>query len=100
MLERAGLIHLFEVIFDLGQKVLKDYLEGEGYSVNGPRETIKTAFQAGIIEDGHVWMDALSDRNLVARTYDESVAEKLVEKITEIYCPALGTLYRRLSLER
>lgn len=99
-LEQAGLIQLFEVAFELAWKVLKDYLEAEGYSVKSPRETIKTAFQAGIIDDGHVWIDALSHRNLAAHTYDQAVAEKLVHEIGQVYFPELRKLYEKLLSER
>lgn len=99
-LEQAGLIQLFEVTFELAWKVLKDYLEAEGYTPKSPRETIKIAFQAGIIENGHTWIDALTARNLAAHTYDNVVAEKFVMDISQVYFPELRKLYERLSLER
>lgn len=98
-LEQAGLIQLFEVTFELAWKVLKDYLEAEGYTVKSPRETIKLAFQIGVIEDGHVWIDALSSRNLAAHTYDDVTAEKLAREIGQVYFPALQKLYKKLLLE-
>jgi nucleotidyltransferase substrate binding protein (TIGR01987 family) len=45
--ERAGLIQFFEMSFELAWKVLKDYLEEEGFRVINPRDTVKQAFQAG-----------------------------------------------------
>jgi nucleotidyltransferase substrate binding protein (TIGR01987 family) len=42
--ERAGLIQFFEMSFELGWKVLKDYLEEEGFTVESPRDAIKQAF--------------------------------------------------------
>ncbi|HBG00526.1 MAG TPA: nucleotidyltransferase, partial [Firmicutes bacterium] len=62
-LERAGVIQFFEVSFELAWKLLKDYLESQQLYVKTPREAIKQAFQIGLIEDGHVWIDALTDRN-------------------------------------
>lgn len=50
--------------FELGFKVLKDYIESKGYIVKSPRETKKQAFQMGVIEEGHAWIDALAKRNL------------------------------------
>lgn len=44
-LEQAGLIQFFEMTFELAWKVLKDYLESEGYIVKSPRETIKQDFK-------------------------------------------------------
>lgn len=98
-LERAGIIKFFEMTFELAWKVLKDYLESQGYEVKSPRETIKQAFQIGLIQDGHVWMDALTSRNLTSHTYDEAVAEKLVGDIREHYYPALKAVYQKLLEE-
>ncbi|GAA0287667.1 nucleotidyltransferase substrate binding protein (TIGR01987 family) [Gracilibacillus halotolerans] len=99
-LERAGIIQFYETTFELAWKVLKDYLEVEGYVVKSPRETIKQAFQAEIIEDGHIWMDALSKRNLTVHTYDQELAEKLVLEIQQHFLPILRHLYDKLLKER
>lgn len=57
VVERAGLIQFFEMAFDLAWKLLKDFEEAEGFSVKSPRDAIKQAFQAGIINQGHSgWM--------------------------------------------
>lgn len=98
-LERAGIIQFFKMTFELAWKVLKDYLEAQGYNVKSPRETIKQAFQIGLIEDGHNWMDALSKRNLTTHTYDEELAATFVKEIIEIYFPSLQLLYQKLSKE-
>ncbi|HJV15921.1 MAG TPA: nucleotidyltransferase substrate binding protein [Bacillales bacterium] len=98
-LERAGIIQFFEMTFELSWKVLKDYLESQGYDVKSPRETIKQAFQIGLIEEGHPWMDALSKRNLTTHTYDEALAIKFVDEIIEVYVPIFKSLYVKLSKE-
>ena len=98
-LERAGIIQFFEITFELAWKVLKDYLESEGYIVKSPREAIKQAFQMGLIEDGHHWIDALAKRNLTTHTYDEAFAEKFVREIIETYVPLFKSLYDRLVEE-
>ena len=98
-LERAGIIQFFEMTFELAWKVLKDYLESEGYMVNSPRETIKQAFQIGLIDNGHVWIDALSNRNLTTHTYDEELATKMTSEILDTYLPELDKIYEKLSKE-
>ena len=98
-LEKAGMIQFFEMAFELAWKVLKDYLESEGYMVKSPRETIKQAFQIGLIDNGHVWIDALSDRNLTAHTYDQELASKMTHEIISIYLPELEKMYDKLSNE-
>ena len=95
--ERAGLIQFFEMSFELAWKVLKDYLEAEGFTVESPRDAIKQAFQAGLLEDGHVWMEALKDRNLTVHTYEEKIAIAVEEKIRNSYFPALLVLLRQFE---
>ncbi len=95
--ERAGLIQFFEMCLELAWKVLKDYLEEEGFRVASPREAVKQAFQAGLISDGHVWMEALKDRNLTVHTYEEKIALAVEEKIRSSYFPALAALFRDFS---
>ncbi|MBP1970666.1 nucleotidyltransferase substrate binding protein (TIGR01987 family) [Virgibacillus natechei] len=81
--------------FELACKVLKDYLEAKGYVIKSPRETLKQAFQNGLIEDGHAWIDALSKRNLTTHTYDEALADKFILEIKQIYAPL--SLHKKLS---
>lgn len=98
-LERAGIIQLFEISFELAWKVMKDYLEFQELKVKSPRETIKQAYQIKLIDNGHIWIDALADRNLTVHTYDEEMAKKMVEDIVQIYFPELNKLYNTLSKE-
>ncbi len=98
-LEKAGIIQFFEMAFELAWKVLKDYLESEGYMVKSPRETIKQAFQIGLIDNGHIWIDALADRNLTTHTYDEELASKMATEIISVYLPELKKMYDKLSKE-
>ena len=85
--------------FELAWKVLKDYLEAEGYIVKSPRETIKQAFQIQLINDGHIWMEALAVRNLTTHTYDEKLVNKLINDIINIYFPELKLLHDKLEKE-
>ena len=98
-LEQAGIIQFFEMTFELGWKVLKDYLEADGYSVKSPRESIKQAFQNEIINDGHIWMDALAVRNLTTHTYDENLANKMVNDIVNVYFLELKKMHDKLEKE-
>lgn len=95
--ERAGLIQFFEFAFELAWKTVKDYLESEGYLAKSPKETLKQAFQIGLLPDGHTWMEALGDRNLLAHTYDEKTSLKVQKLIKEKYFPVLKDLYHRLK---
>lgn len=91
--ERAGLIQFFEITFELSWKLLKDYLEEEGFTVKTPRRVLKQAFQAEFISDGDVWLSALNDRNLTVYTYDENTAIKVEKTIRTEYFPVVSNLY-------
>ena len=97
--ERGGLIQFFEVTFELAWKTLKDYLEADGFQINSPRDVLKQAFQSGIVQDGHAWIEALDDRNLAAHTYNEETALKIERLIREKYFPAISALHETLKSE-
>lgn len=88
-LEKQGLIQCFEYTFELAWKTMKDYLEDQGFMVNSPRMAIQTGFQMQLIEHGHVWIDALEKRNLMAHTYDENLANEAEQLIRTNYFPIL-----------
>ncbi|HCM25880.1 MAG: nucleotidyltransferase [Treponema sp. GWB1_62_6] len=90
--ERQGLIQCFEYTFELAWKTMKDYLEFQGLQAPTPRAAIQNAFSAGLIADGHIWIDALEKRNLMAHTYDEGNAAEAERLIRNSYHPVLRTL--------
>jgi nucleotidyltransferase substrate binding protein (TIGR01987 family) len=92
--EKGGIIQFYEMAFELAWKMLKDYLEAEGLHTQSPREVLKTAYQYEFITNGHEWIDALDDRNLTVHTYDEKMADQVVEKIKYSYFNLLKNLYQ------
>lgn len=94
---RAGIIQFFEMTFELSWKTLKDFLESQGNTVNTPREVVQVAFNYGIIEEGHAWIDALQKRNLMAHTYDESRAMEAEGLIRGTYYAMIVKLIRFLE---
>lgn len=88
-IEKAGLIQFFEVSFELSWKVMKDYLTAEGFDVKSPRESIKKAFEYGLISDGTLWLEALEKRNLASHTYDDQILTELEKLITNNYYPLM-----------
>ncbi len=96
-MEKQGLIQCFEYTFELAWKTAKDYLEEEGFDINSPRKAIQTAYQSGLIANGHLWIDALEKRNLMAHTYDEKKADEAEYLIRNQYCLMLSELYEQLK---
>lgn len=97
-LSLAGLIQTYEFTFELSWKTLKDRLNYEGYDVSSPRETIKKAFEADLLDDVDTWINALQSRNLFSHTYDEVIAAQALHLIKETYYPMLNVCVVRLNL--
>lgn len=93
VLERAGLIQLFEMTFELAWKTMKDYLEEKGIMVKFPKDVIKESFQNDIVENGHVWIDMLEKRNLLSHTYDEEKAMEATRLIKEDFFPEIKQVF-------
>lgn len=95
--QEAGIIQSFEFTFELSWKTLKDFLESMGTNVVFARDTIKEAFAAQIIKDGHLWIEMLEKRNLLSHTYNRKQATHAVHLIKERYFPGLEQVYLELK---
>lgn len=94
IIQQAGIIHFFEIAFELSWNLLRDYLKEEGFdNIKSPRSAIKKAFEIHLIEDGESWLELLSDRNLTTHTYDEAKAIEVVNLIHTKYFLLLENLY-------
>lgn len=94
----AGLVGLFEITFEQAWKMMKELLSYHGYSesaTGSPRTVIKTAFSAGMISDEQAWLDLLGDRNNVAHSYNEKIAESIIQNTRKTYL----SLFKKLRTE-
>jgi len=100
-LEKEGVIQRFEYCFELAWKTVKDYMEASGvvFDVVMPRQVIKDAFAAKVLEDGATWIAMLDHRNLLSHTYNPAVFEQAVDAIHQRYLPLLEELHRFLQQE-
>ncbi len=92
-LESQGVIQVFEVTQELSWKVLKDFLEFQGYDeIYGSKNAIRIAFNVGLLQNAEVWMDMIKSRNLMSHTYDEQEMLRIVELIFSEYRAEFETL--------
>ena len=100
-LEREGVIQRFEYTFELAWNLLKDRLEHDDVSLPKvtPRQVIRQAFQAKLIQDDDAWVDMLTDRNRMSHTYDCAIFDIVIDRIQRRYLTLLRELHERLSLE-
>lgn len=94
-LEKEGTVQRFEFALELGWKTLKDYLEFEGRRIEPltPRNVVKEAFAARILDDGQVWIDMLDHRNLLSHTYDRAAFDAAVVAIQDRYLAAFDDVH-------
>jgi len=87
---KEGIVQRFEFTHELAWKVLKDYLEFEGFTnITGSRTATREAFNKNLLENGEVWMEMIESRNNTVHTYQESILKEEYEKIIKQYLPAL-----------
>ncbi|AIN94344.1 nucleotidyltransferase substrate binding protein [Treponema putidum] len=97
---QMALVQAFEILIELSWKVLKDYLEHEGYTeVQTGKRAFRQAFQDGIIKNGEVWLKALEIRNHTSHIYDVSLLEELNIFIVESFLPEVKKLHDTLQAE-
>lgn len=84
----TGLVALYEICFEQSWKMMKEILENNGVAegkTGSPRQILKTAYQAGIIREEQLWLDALVTRNNVAHAYNKDIALDIVRQTKEMY---------------
>ncbi|MDR0868700.1 MAG: nucleotidyltransferase substrate binding protein [Planctomycetota bacterium] len=98
-LEKEGAVRRFEYSLELAWKTLKDYLQSEKVKIEPvtPKEVVRQAFTAGIIDDATVWMDALDARNEMAHNYDEAEFATTLAGVENRYLAALTAAHNYLT---
>jgi nucleotidyltransferase substrate binding protein (TIGR01987 family) len=85
-LEEQGLIQAFEYTHELAWKTLKDFLNYQGnQEIYGSKDATRQAFKYELIENGEIWMDMIKSRNNSSHTYNESIAEEILNSIISNY---------------
>ncbi len=98
----TGLVGLFEITFEQSWKMMKALLEDCGYkesATGSPRMILKTAYQAGMIDDSAVWLKALSARNNVSHSYNEDIALSIIQETKEYYFKMFTDLKAKIEQE-
>lgn len=95
VLTLTGSAALFEICFDQVCKAMKEILQEHGYGegqTGSPKQILKLAYSAGMIQDEVKWLAMLVSRNDVAHSYDEEIALALVRRVKEEYIDLLDAL--------
>ncbi len=93
-LERNGLVQRFEFTLELSWKVMKDYLQEQGFEFNpAPKDTFRQAQHAQYIDYAQQLIDGLDIRNVLSHDYsgEKFMASESVLR-SEVF-PALQSLH-------
>ena len=91
--EEFAVIKAFELTFESAWNLMKDFLNSKGIiDMIGSKDTIRSAFKNGIIEDGEIWFNMIDSRNNTAHVYDEENAKKISHLILNNYVGAFREL--------
>jgi nucleotidyltransferase substrate binding protein (TIGR01987 family) len=99
-LERNGLIQRFEFTIDISWKVLKDYLVEKGFQFKpSPKDTLRQAQQAGLIDFAQSLIDGLDIRNELSHDYSgekfESSESVLRNETFPLLKSCIGFFYQK-----
>ena len=100
IVERTGIIGLFEICFELSWKVMKECLEEQGRSdaqTGSPRAIIKIAYQCNMIGDEQTWLEILEARNILSHTYSDEQSMSVIDDIKNSFINAFDALKTELS---
>jgi len=95
--EMMGLIQSFEFSYELAWNLMKDFLHNKGiFDIVGSKDAIRAAFKNNIIDNGEIWMDMVERRNETAHTYEEDVAIRVVNDVSNLYIKEMRKLLEKM----
>jgi len=94
---KEGIIQRFKFTHELAWKVMKDFLEHEGYqNITGSRSATRQAFNIGLVEEGQVWINMIESRNRTVHTYHENILEVEYQNVTTSYFLCFSAFHEKM----
>jgi nucleotidyltransferase substrate binding protein (TIGR01987 family) len=96
--DKAGLIQGFEFTFELFWKTFQKLAPAAGLEASSPREALMAGAKMHFVTaaESQYWAQMLQDRNLTSHTYNERIADELVERLVRDYAPCFRAALARL----
>jgi nucleotidyltransferase substrate binding protein (TIGR01987 family) len=91
---RDAFFQRYEFCVEIAWKLVKDILEFEQITIKTPREAIKEAVKAGVLDDFYVWDEMLTTRNFSSHNYDERKIIAIFPTMYDIHYPKLAWLMK------
>ena len=97
-LEEQGLIHSFQITFELAWHMISDFLVHQGNKdIHSSRDAIREAFNIGLIDDGDGWMNIYVDMNKTSHTYNEGPAKEIAHNVLVHHFPVFISLRQKME---
>lgn len=83
---KQGLIQSFEFTHELAWNVMKDFAQDQGIvEIRGSKDATRYAAKVTLINDAHIWMQMIPNRNKTTHTYNEETANEIFAEIISAY---------------
>lgn len=96
----TGLVSLYGICFEQSWKAMKEVLESQGFAeskIGSPKQILKTAYQANLIADESLWLEALLSHNNIAYAYNQKIALDILQKTKDRYVQMFLDLKREIE---
>lgn len=96
----TGSVALFEICFEQSWKAMKEILLRHGYSAGqtgSPKQIVKLAYSAGMVQDQDGWLKMLDSRNDVVHSYNEEIAKGIIEDVKRNYIDLFDALKQEIE---
>lgn len=100
IVEKTGIVGLFEICFEQSWKLMKTVLEEHGrydQKISSPRSIIKIAYQCGMVNDCEGWLNLLEARNILAHTYSDEQSIDVIRQLKTDYITLFDTLKNEIE---
>ncbi|HCA66961.1 MAG: nucleotidyltransferase [Candidatus Jacksonbacteria bacterium RIFOXYA2_FULL_44_7] len=96
---RDSAIKRFEILFDLGWKTLKAFLQEERtVKCVSPKGCFREAYKQGLIEYDNFWIEICNMRNYATHAYDEQLADYIYNQLPKVLA-SFNELYAAMKRE-
>lgn len=79
-IHKDATIQRFEFTFELSWKTIQAYVRDQGFDCKSPKNCIREGARLEIINNPKDWFNFLRERNLIAHTYNEKLADKIYRR--------------------
>ena len=79
-IHKDATIQRFEFTFELAWKTIQEYIRDQGFNCLSPKNCIREGARLEIIDNPEDWFGFLDNRNLIAHSYNEKLADKIYKK--------------------